>query len=752
MKKLKYYFNSLGFKVNNALLLVGIIPIIVFLVFNNIMVSKYFSAIEEKNILDKTQQAYKIFQSKNLEIETLAKDYAIWDDTYEKIEQKDKVWFKENFLDYIPSDLDMDLIVVADKNKEIVAEYGLQDKDGSELLEDKTIHKLVNKDYYDSNDTFKGIKEVNGNLYMIGFAPIIKSNYEGPSRGIVIFGKKITFEFVKEIEQQFGYTVFFLHHDQLISNEVIFLYDNRVITEEQINEEVKNNSHIIKQIKKKRVVELGKTKIIGSMSIQDISNKELGYMGVIESRDLFFSTLSFIRRNTFEILLISCSLILFISLKLKNNIINPIQNLEKEITKISQNQSLVHVNVKGPNEIVRLGSAFNQMTDSIYKHKKENENLKIISNTDDLTSLYNHRYFYECLNNKISQGIKPLTLLICDIDKFKALNDTYGYTTGDMILKEVANVIKESVKESEFVFRYGGEEFAVLLESGTLEQIFQTAEKIRVNIMKSKKLGEYVSYLTVTVSNGLATYPFDASDAENLVEKANKALYFSKQNGRNKSYIYNKEMDELLEKNYDEFEKQELLMNSAFALTAAIDAKDVYTGKHSEMVAKYSLLLAEKLKLLKQDKYIIRIGALLHDCGKIGIPDDIIHKPGKLTDEEFTIVKNHTLLGNSIVKYIVKNAGIVSCVRNHHERWDGRGYPDGLSGEDIPLYARIVCIADTYHAMTSDRPYRNALSQEQAFEELRKNKGTQFDPGLVDLFIQTICEDEYENKIDECSV
>ncbi|MBF8984205.1 diguanylate cyclase [Lutibacter sp. B2] len=734
MGKIKSCFNSLGLKVGISLLLVGIIPMMLFLFFNNIVVSKYFSEIEAKNILFKTQQVNKRIQSKSLELERVVKDYAMWDDTYEKIQQKDEKWIKKNFLDGIPNDFDIDLIVIANKDKKIVAEYGLGDNDVLPLLEDKMIDQAFKEDIYNENDNFKGIKEYNGDLYMVAFSPIFKSNHEGVSRGVIIFGKKITPKFLKEIERQLGYNVF-------------FVYDNKFILNDGINAEIRQNIHIISKIKGNHVIELGKTRIIGSTYMKDISDEKVGYVGTIESRDIFFSSVSFVRRNTFGILLLSLSLIFIISSKLKNNIINPIKNLEKQITKISEEKLRMHVNVNGPNEIIHLGTVFNKMIDSLFKHKRENENLRNISNTDELTLLYNHRYFYECLNKSIGQGMRPITILFCDIDKFKSLNDIHGYNTGDIILKEIGNIIKETVKNSEFIFRYGGEEYVVLLENCLSEQSLEIAEKIRVNVMRSKKLKKNIGYRPITISVGVATYPFHALGVEDLVEKANKAMCFAKQNGRNQCHIYKKDMDDLVDKNYYEFEKQEMLMDSALALAAAIDVKDEYTGKHSELVAKYSLLLAEKLNLSEQDQYVLRIGALLHDCGKIGIPNDILRKPGKLTDEEFEIIKNHTILGNNIIKYVVKNSGIVSCVRNHHERWDGRGYPDGLSEEYISLYARIVCIADTYHAMTSDRSYRNGLHQEQAFEELRKNKGTQFDPNLVDIFIQTIYENTVEKKL-----
>jgi len=173
------------------------------------------------------------------------------------------------------------------------------------------------------------------------------------------------------------------------------------------------------------------------------------------------------------------------------------------------------------------------------------------------------------------------------------------------------------------------------------------------------------------------------------------------------------------------------------ALANAIDSRDTYTAHHSENVAKYSLEIAKKMKLSKDSCSIIHIGGLLHDIGKIGIPEHILNKPGKLTDEEFDIIKTHPTIGYDIIKHVTsfKQKGILDIVLYHHERYDGKGYPKGLKGEQIPLYARIVAVADTYDAMYSQRVYRNNLDQEFILNEIHQNKGKQFDPQIVDIFL-----------------
>ena len=385
------------------------------------------------------------------------------------------------------------------------------------------------------------------------------------------------------------------------------------------------------------------------------------------------------------------------------------------------------------------------------EYKKENESLKNLSITDDLTSIYNHRYFYECFDDRIGRGCKQLTLFFCDIDHFKMINDLNGHIVGDLVLREIAVILKESVGAAGDVFRYGGEEFVILVDNLRSEEAFKLAETVRLKVANSKILEQKSGYFPVTISIGIARYLIDAMNGEALVKSADMAMYYAKQNGRNQCQVYDSELPEKLAKQSLEFSKQEMLLESAYTLAAIIDAKDKYTEKHSESVIKFSLRLAEKLRMSDKDKYVLKIGALLHDIGKIGIADDVLHKDGPLSEHEWKIVKNHPVMGSNIIKHIIKTPDIETCIRYHHERWDGKGYPEGLTGQAIPIYARIICLADAFHAMISDRPYRTALSQEEAFNQLRKNMGIQFDPDLVEPFIAAVREPSGDVFAEPCA-
>lgn len=724
--RIKRYLNNLGVKITIFLFLIVCITLIINFTLNNIFISKYFSDIEKEQVISKTEQSRKVFQSKIKEIERVTGDYALWDEIYYKIQEEviDKKWFSDNFITWLPEKYGLDLVVIVNKNKKIIAQQGLNNS--TDILNDNKILQSLNEDKYNEKSRVSGFKKYNGNIYIVSECPVFKNTSEGSCQGVVILGKKVSSTFVEKIKQEFG-------------NNIFVTYDNKFISSGDISKEVNENIAVINKNTNNEIYKLNNSRIIGSLPITDIAGNNIGYMSVMQSREIFLSTQKLTKRNAFFAMFLSTIVIIILGFRLKNIIVKPIKNLENQIKKMEQENLLIHadVNADVPNEIINLTKSFNHMVDNIYEHKKENEELKIYANTDYLTSVYNHKYYFESINDKIAEAHKQISIMFCDIDKFKLTNDTYGHEVGDFILIGIAKIIKDEVKDTGMVFRYGGEEFVVIMCDYTSEETLDKAEKIRKSIIRSQEIQKYASYFPITISIGVASYPKHALDAEGLIKKADCAMCYSKQNGRNQCNIYNNNMNLFLKYNNENI-KKELLMDSVLALAEAVDAKDGYTGKHSKMVSKYSILLAEKLGLTENEKNRLRIGALLHDCGKIGIPDNIIHKSQKLSDAEFTIIKNHTLLGYNIIKHITNDEEIINCVRSHHERWDGKGYPDGLQGDAIHLFARIVCIADVYHAMTSDRPYRKALTQEEAANELIRTKGTQFDPKLIDAFVEII--------------
>jgi len=359
------------------------------------------------------------------------------------------------------------------------------------------------------------------------------------------------------------------------------------------------------------------------------------------------------------------------------------------------------------------------------------------SRIDELTGLFNRRHFEERLKEEVSRHSRhdgAFSLLMVDLDSFKAYNDMYGHPSGDKLLRFIASVVDGSIRDADQAFRYGGDEFAVILPRTNPEDAFMVAERVRMRIaqeMEQRQSG-------VLSSIGLASYPADGVMPGELVTTADTALYYAKNTGGNRTYISAKIFADVDEGAEVRDSHRGSGLSAVYALAAAVDAKDHYTYGHSRKVNTYAVVLAEAVGLPSDEVSRISTAALLHDIGKIGVPDRILNKKGDLDEEEWESIKSHPRLGANIVGNVPDLAPCVGHILYHHERWDGSGYPEGLRGKSIPLGARILSIADAFAAMASARPYRDALADEVALHRLREGAGTQFDAELVDLFVEEV--------------
>lgn len=388
------------------------------------------------------------------------------------------------------------------------------------------------------------------------------------------------------------------------------------------------------------------------------------------------------------------------------------------------------------------------------------------ANTDTLTGLYTHRGFQEILSAELKQASDKdysLSIVMLDVNNISKINRELGHAKGDEVIKLLAEKVKQNIRSTDKAGRYGGDEIAIILpDTGTSD---------------AKYLAEYITYCLsccfvddvgpVKVSVGIATFPECSRDQEKLLILAEQAMYISQAKGykegmsaivsssdfnfwdddalnsfaeviakRHSQLGINFE-EELVHKfNNEQIISQNHLMELANSLAGAIDAKDPYTKGHSTSVSRYSEALARAVNLPEEEVERIKLGALLHDVGKIGIPENILKKPEKLSDEEWKIMQQHPVIGAE--KVLAPNEALrdlIPMVKYHHEHIDGSGYPEHLKGEKIPLAARIVAIADTFHALISDRPYRKGLSVETACKILKEGAGKQWDADLIRHFI-----------------
>ncbi|MBS1723851.1 MAG: diguanylate cyclase [Armatimonadetes bacterium] len=445
----------------------------------------------------------------------------------------------------------------------------------------------------------------------------------------------------------------------------------------------------------------------------------------------------------------------------------------RQIAALSESASLVGelctANDKLQNQATQIEAqnsklrSLNEDLDLAFRDLEDaNRQLNELATTDGLTGLANKRTFHEKLLTEISRTERnglPLCVLMIDVDHFKAYNDSFGHPAGDRVLNSVARVLKDKLRLADFLARYGGEEFVVILPETDIESAAAVAERMRTAVQDMT-----VDHRSVTASFGCAAYCDDLKGAMELIERADLALYTAKRQGRNAVVRYQSGMT--AGQNPEPIEitaravrpKATGAANRAVDLAVALDTNgawgsgvrgtmDALLGAieldacedigHMERVAWISLRIALEMHKQKTGDLTVRLarqlilGGLLHDVGNLGISDSVLSKDGELDGFEMVIVRRHAVLGAKLVEKFTELHEALPVVRHHHERWDGKGYPDKLAGNEIPVSARICAVADAFDAMVNGRPHKPAKTIAEALEEIQSLAGMQFDPDVV---------------------
>jgi len=342
--------------------------------------------------------------------------------------------------------------------------------------------------------------------------------------------------------------------------------------------------------------------------------------------------------------------------------------------------------------------------------KKQEEKLKYMSFHDHLTGLYNRRYFEEELIRLDTGKNLPMTIVMGDINGLKLVNDSFGHVVGDKLLKEVANAIKQECRADDLIARLGGDEFVIILpETDAFE-----SEQIIKNI-KKRLTNNNASVIDISISFGYEIKKNKEENIQEIVIKAEDSMY-----------------------QYKLYECKSLRSKTIDVIMNALIEKSSRELMHSKRVSTICETIAIKLNFEKEYVNQIRIAGLVHDIGKIGINENILNKPQRLDNEEWEVMKKHPEAGWRILHSVIEFSELAEFVLSHHERWDGLGYPRALKGDEIAIEARIIAIADSYDAMTSDRSYRKGISEDEAKNEIRRCSGTQFDPEIVKVFIEKV--------------
>lgn len=390
---------------------------------------------------------------------------------------------------------------------------------------------------------------------------------------------------------------------------------------------------------------------------------------------------------------------------------------------------------------------------------RANAKLKRMAMRDSQTGLYNHHYLEEALEAEFSRAkreSKALSVIMLDIDYFKSINEVYGHQFGDLVLKQFASRLMKTVRRYDVIVRYGGEEFIIIVPGAYRTGAINLAQRI-LDSTNLQNFGGKRQTVKLRISLAAASYPEDAiARPMDLIKLADEILHKSKECGGNKACSFldlrkdravtagiggepTKEIKFLKDK-IDKLTMRanQSLIEAIFAFAKTIELKDRCTGKHVERTVWYATEIAKELRLPAHEIESIRKAAILHDLGKVGISDKILLKKGALTKKEFAEIKKHPQIGVDIIRPIQFLSDVIPLMLRHHERWDGKGYPDGLKAEEIPRGGRIIAIADVFQALTSDRPYRKAYSEKEAIKIIKKSSGTQFDPVVVGAFLNIL--------------
>ena len=357
--------------------------------------------------------------------------------------------------------------------------------------------------------------------------------------------------------------------------------------------------------------------------------------------------------------------------------------------------------------------------------------------TDPLTGLANRRGFQDLIETELERARRsgqPLSLIIGDLDHFKALNDGFGHGAGDRALEQLSLILQTAKRRIDTAARIGGEEFALVLPDSDHHAAYILAERLRREVRETFMYEPH----ELTISLGVATFPEHAGGVDELIALADESLYAAKALGRDRTVVYSHDLGATVEAETGELTPRvDRHSATVVAIADVIDARDHATAAHSQTVGRYAAAIARELGLPEPVVERVRFSGVVHDVGKIGIPDSILHKPGWLDAEDWMEMRRHPEIGASILAG-ANLADVSEWVLAHHERPDGTGYPNGKAGHEIPLEARILAVADAYEAMTSDRVYRAALSQEEARAELARCSGTQFDERVVEAFLRVL--------------
>jgi diguanylate cyclase (GGDEF)-like protein/putative nucleotidyltransferase with HDIG domain len=563
------------------------------------------------------------------------------------------------------------------------------------------------------------LRLIDGRLFLIAAGPIIKEAGENErTHGVIVFGRAIDPPLLTELAA-------------IIGVDELALYEESML----LASSAEHGVNALPAHSEPGAVSMAGRDSLLLSELRDRSGKMQARVGLRVADGAAVMTARAVRNAAIYALVVALAISLLASVVLTRMIDKPLKRLAEGARAIAATPAGQRVQINSRDEFGEVAEAFNSMSQAL---SQAFARLRQASETDGLTGLLNHRALHEAVEREVARARRygtPFGVLALDVDDFKLFNDVHGHPAGDRLLGQLAQLLREQTRQADIVGRVGGDEFIVILSETDADALRVIAQHVHRAVAAQPYVTADGEPIPVRASVGLACFPNDGSTASSLIACADASLYASKRRGG----------DTFSHGHGDVWpaEIEAATFGMLESLVAAVDNLDRYTFRHSHEVTEHALAIARTLGLSPEDLQVVRHAGLLHDVGKIGVPGSILRKPGRLTLEEREVMRQHPLLGEHLIQEIPDCEEVRAAVVSHHERWDGTGYPHGLRGEETPLLGRIIAVADAYAAMTSDRPYRLGLTQDEAIAELRAQAGSQFDPELVELLVADLGQEDH---------
>lgn len=685
--------------------------ICVIVVMSQLVWGKNYLNLEQENVKDNATRTYLAWDEELNHLGSQVGDWSPWDDLFIFARSRANTDFAEkNLSDDEMANLRINLAFVTTPNGEILYGKAIDLASGTEVKVPKEVRDLI------SNLITNHIVEpeilhyktafvvVKGQPLLLAMQRILTSDNKGPSTGVIVFAKYADAALLREISKR---------------TQVKLSFAGRAVLPEEptvgFSQQIANEEEILCYYP--ILDAYGSTKYLVSATPRFIYHQ-----GKVQMKSFLVFTVAF-----------GAFLIIITLLLLNRVILSKVRKMDSFMNSIvAGNDYSIRIDLPGKDELSKVASTMNNMLQQIElshrkieglldtvkieleERRKAEETLKYLSMHDQLTGLYNRTFFEREIDNISEQQIQGIGIVCCDLDGLKIINDTMGHHVGDKILAETAETLRQAFGDNAIVARIGGDEFAVLLANIHEEEIYRVCEQIKdIKIKDPEGRG-----VQLHLSLGWSYYGgsnLTKNVLQDLIKQADDLMYRQKLSSSHSN--------------------RNALVQGMLEL---LKVRDFITEGHSMRLQQYAESLGKAANIKEVQIADLSLLAKFHDIGKVGISDAILLKPGPLTSEERKEMERHSEIGHRIAQAVPELLPIGDYILKHHEWWNGEGYPLGLKGEEIPIEDRIIAIADSYDAMTSDRPYRKALSSEAAIAELRRFSGIQFEPDLVEKFITLV--------------